>query len=395
MNAEMEADEAYLTGGPGHSTHLLQDLDQTGGPIQHWNGVASDLFCHSYRIHGKLSRARIAQVVELSYVLSFSPAVCSHAAVHVGWGESDDGKLTYNPLACPHIVSKLVDDESSLSTAVVTAPAASFNAAASSAARLAAFRSGALDGVVGVAAARQAAREVLGNGIGDRDGWDNEEDMPDGTIEEAGSRARRNKIEKGRVTASAEFRESRDVEGKSVQDVKEKERITVFKTRRTDVKVLELNALAEANLTATEYPSNEEMTAFIRARTNKPVAEKTTLLLKAKVEDLRNKPVLVKLHMEPGGYQEWLQQEQAAAAEKAAAAAAAKAEKVAAAAALVAAAAAKAAKAAPAAPPPAPHLRRPRHLHHPRNLRHLRHQSQARQRTRRRQSASGATANRS
>ena len=35
MSIEMEEDEVYLAGGPGHSTHLLQDLDQRGGPIQH------------------------------------------------------------------------------------------------------------------------------------------------------------------------------------------------------------------------------------------------------------------------------------------------------------------------------------------------------------------------
>eukprot|EP00966_Prymnesium_polylepis_P318565 7358073-Prymnesium_polylepis.1 len=363
----MEADEAYLSGGPGHSTHLLQDLDQRGGPIQHWKRIEEDLFCHSYRIHGTLSRARIAQVVELAYVLSFTPAVCSHAAVHVGWGEDADGKLIYNPLACPHIFSKLVDDESSLSTAVVAAPAQGVSTEASAADRLAAFRAGALDGVVGVAAARQAAREVLGNGIGDGDGWDNEDDMPDGTIDEAGSRGRRNKIEKGRVTASKEWRESKTAEGKSAEDKEEAARITVFKTRRTDMKVLELNATAEGNLTSTDYPSNEEMIAFIRARTNKPVpqTEKTATLLKAKVETLRNKPVIVKVFMEPEGYQEWLQKEEAAAAEKAAEKAAAKAEKAAAAAALVTAAAAKAAAAKAAAvpvppaqeappPPPAP-----------------------------------------
>eukprot|EP00966_Prymnesium_polylepis_P110787 2562929-Prymnesium_polylepis.1 len=75
----MEADEAYLAGGPGHSTHLLQDLDQRGGPIQHFKDILGHLICHSYRVHGSLSRPRIAQAVELAYVLSFSPAVCAHA----------------------------------------------------------------------------------------------------------------------------------------------------------------------------------------------------------------------------------------------------------------------------------------------------------------------------
>eukprot|EP00966_Prymnesium_polylepis_P059187 1371855-Prymnesium_polylepis.1 len=67
----MEADEAYLAGGPGHSTHLLQDLDQRGGPIQHEKGVLGDLICHSYRIHGTLSRQRIAQCTELGSGLMY------------------------------------------------------------------------------------------------------------------------------------------------------------------------------------------------------------------------------------------------------------------------------------------------------------------------------------
>ena len=76
MSAEMEADEAFLAGGPGHSTHLLQDSDQRGGPIQHMKDICSDLLCHSYRVHGNLSRARIAQTMELAYVLAFTP-VCA------------------------------------------------------------------------------------------------------------------------------------------------------------------------------------------------------------------------------------------------------------------------------------------------------------------------------
>ena len=75
------------------------------------------------------------------------------------------------------------------------------------------FRAGALDGVPGIAAARASAREVLGKGERNGDGWDNEEDMPDGTIDEAGSRARRNRNEKGSVIASANFRASRTAEG--------------------------------------------------------------------------------------------------------------------------------------------------------------------------------------
>ena len=121
MSIEMEGDDCYLSGGPGHSTHLLQDLDQRGGPIQHWKRILGALVCHSYRIHGALSRARIAQAVELAYVLSFTPAVCAYATTRVGWGEDADGMLNYDPLACPHIFSRLVDDESSVSTTIAAA----------------------------------------------------------------------------------------------------------------------------------------------------------------------------------------------------------------------------------------------------------------------------------
>eukprot|EP00966_Prymnesium_polylepis_P236340 5465534-Prymnesium_polylepis.1 len=193
MSAELEADEAYLAGGPGHSTHLLQDLDQRGGPIQHQKDILGNLICHSYRVHGALSRARICQAVELSYVLSFTPAICAYATTHVGWGEDEAGLLTYTPLECAHIVSRLVDDESSAaastSTAVVAAPpTAESLAVANDAERLALFKAGALDGYVGIAAARDATREILGKGTNPNDGWANAEDMPEGAIDEAGGR---------------------------------------------------------------------------------------------------------------------------------------------------------------------------------------------------------------
>ena len=321
MSIEMEGDACLLSGGPGHSTHLLQDLDQRGGPIQHWKRILGALVCHSYRIHGALSRARIAQAVELAYVLSFTPAVCAYATTRVGWGEDTDGKLKYDPLACPHIFSRLVDDESfaSTATAVVVPPSAESLHTATAAERLAMFRAGALDGVPGIAAARASAREILGKGERNGDGWDNEEDMPDGTIDAAGSRARRNRNDKGSVVASASFRASRDAEGKTAADKAAADRLKLFKARRTDMIALEFNTLAEAKLAAGEELSNDEMAGFIRARTNRPVPqkEKNAPALRATLATLRSKPVVIKLSMEPDGYGEWAAEAAASKAGKA------------------------------------------------------------------------------
>jgi hypothetical protein len=325
LSAEMEADEAYLCGAPGHSTHLLQDCDQRGGPIQHFKRIGGDLLCHSYRVHGSLSRARISQCVELSYVLSYTPAVCAYATVRVGWGEDTDGNLTYEPLAYQHIVSKLVDDESASSSSTTTLAPADW-AASSSSERLALFKAGALDGHVGIAAAREAMRETLGKGTRPEDGWANEEDMPDGTFGEAGSRSRRNRNDQGGIMASAQYRANVAIGGKTTADKEAAARIAVFKGWKTDAAVLELNAAAEGKLASNGKLSNEEMIGFIRARTNKPVpqAEKKAQLLEARLATLVGKPVVVKLPMQPDGYGEWLLQEQQAAATKAATKAAAK-----------------------------------------------------------------------
>ena len=112
MSAEMELeDEAYLVAPPGHSTHISAQLDQTGGPNQNFKDIASALVRHGYRVGGKLSKKRIAQQVEQALTLSFTPAVCSGATRRVGWGEDEQGHLTYAPLSDPRIVAQLVDDE--------------------------------------------------------------------------------------------------------------------------------------------------------------------------------------------------------------------------------------------------------------------------------------------
>eukprot|EP00966_Prymnesium_polylepis_P075018 1740351-Prymnesium_polylepis.1 len=94
MSAEMELeDKTLLVAPPGHSTHVLQQLDQTGGPIEHFKHIERDLVRNMYRLRGKLSKARIAQTVELGITLAFTPLNCSWATTHVGWGEDEEGKL--------------------------------------------------------------------------------------------------------------------------------------------------------------------------------------------------------------------------------------------------------------------------------------------------------------
>jgi hypothetical protein len=52
MSAMMELeDEAFLVAPSGHSTHLTQQLDKTGGPIQHFKRIMSALIRHYYRAH--------------------------------------------------------------------------------------------------------------------------------------------------------------------------------------------------------------------------------------------------------------------------------------------------------------------------------------------------------
>ena len=321
MSLEMEADEAYLAGGPGHSTHLLQDLDQRGGPIQHAKAVIGNLVCHSYRIHGTLSRARIAQCIELGYVLSFTPAVCAHATTRVGWAEAANGWLIYDPFACPHIVSRLVDDEADKDTVVAASVPQGPGAA-----KLAAFRAGDLNGLVGVASAREAAREVLGKGARPGDGWDNDEDMPDGVVGEAGGRARRNKNEKGGIMTSQAYRDAQMAEGKTAEEKAAAARVAIFKMWKLDASVLSMNALAEDKMESGEKATPDELIGFVRARTNKavPAAQKRVAQLTELAESLRGKPVVVRSTMQPDGYDAWQAGEQALAAEKMAAKAAAK-----------------------------------------------------------------------
>jgi hypothetical protein len=205
MSAEMELqDEAYLIEPCGHSTHITQQLDQTGGPIQHFKRIGRALLRNLYRLRGKFSRATIARAVELAYVLSFTPAVCSWATEHVGWGEDSEGRLVYDPLSRPHILARLDDDESP--AAAAPGPAV-VTENLSSQERLLAFHSGAMDGRAGIEAGRKAALEVLGRSTGENDGWSDVD--PNEAIEEDGSRARRNANPNGRIVGEQEFRDGR------------------------------------------------------------------------------------------------------------------------------------------------------------------------------------------
>eukprot|EP00966_Prymnesium_polylepis_P058455 1353691-Prymnesium_polylepis.1 len=144
--------------------------------------------------------------------------------------------------------------------------------------------------------------------------------MPEGAIDEAGGRVRRNKNEKGSIMASAAFRAGKATAEKTEAEKKEAERIKIFKERRTDEHALAMSALAEAKLAAGGKLSNDEMIGFIRARTNKPVpsAEKKGDKLEAKVKELKGKPYAIRLSIEPDGYTEWLKEQPSKDAPKAA-----------------------------------------------------------------------------
>ena len=313
MSAEMELeDKTFLIAPPGHSTHATQQLDQTGGPIQHCKRINGDLICNMYRVRGKLSKARIAQVVELGTVLSFTPLNCSWATEHVGWGEDSDGRLIYEPLSRPHILAEVHDDEEpappaatpQLPKKVSLLPPSALSASTTA---LAAFRAGALDGTPGIAAGRDAALAVLGRTKALGDGWADDEDMDEEVIEEEGSRARRRALPNGRLVSCKEFRDAKAASSTSAADAAAAEQLKAFKSRRLGERVLGENATAEGQLTATSLIKTVPlMVSFIRARTGLPVKEKGDDL-KAKVLALRNKPIVVCLGLEPEGYQAWLQ----------------------------------------------------------------------------------------
>jgi hypothetical protein len=339
MSAEMELeDRTFLVAPPGHSTHLTQQLDQTGGPIQHLKRIGRDLIRHSYRIGGKLSKSRIAQAIELALVLSFTPATCSWATDRVGWGEDAGGNLQYNPLSRPWIISQLVDDTDAIASSAIAditpppntaaTPATAANptphvtlltSPPTNAMALAAFRAGEMDGEPGLKAGRAAAQAVLGRSTKEDDGWDQAEDMEDGVIEEEGSRSRRSGLPNGRCVSSREFRESKAATRTSAADAIAAEQLKTFKVRKIMLRVLAENAIAETRLDAGDKMTHALMAAYIRARTDEPVGLKGSEALLRGVEAVRGKPLAIRPGMEPDGYPQWLLQvEQEEAARKAA-----------------------------------------------------------------------------
>eukprot|EP00966_Prymnesium_polylepis_P335900 7391233-Prymnesium_polylepis.1 len=131
-----------------------------------------------------------------------------------------------------------------------------------------------MDGEPGIAAGREAALAVLGRSKGEKDGWEDEEDMEE-VIEEEGSRQRRNSLPNGRIVGSAEFRAGKRSQGQAEIDAEAAKKLKAFKARRLNERVLAQNTIAEAELAGTgTIKAIEKMKAFIRARTDEPVKEK-------------------------------------------------------------------------------------------------------------------------
>ena len=121
--------------------------------------------------------------------------------------------------------------------------------------------------------------------------------------EEEGSAARRRALPNGRIVSSKEFREGKQTQEQSASDDAAKMALRGFKQRRLDARILTENATAEAQLTSTgAIKTVPLMISFVRARTNEVVKEKGEEL-KALVLSVRDKPLAIKLGLEPDGYQ--------------------------------------------------------------------------------------------
>ena len=310
MSLEMEADLALLSAPPCHSTHLTAKLDQRGGANQQLKTIATDLLCHSYRMHGSLSRARIAQVMELAVTLANTPAVSAYTAERVGWQEDERGYLEYRPLSRPHILAALTDDENAQSRA--TNAIANAHPAGSREARLLAFKQGQTDELQ---AAQNAFANVFGKGRREQDGWSNGEE--DDTLPEAGSRQRRNALPAGRIVAHESFRAAKADQKASKQKALVDATLKQFDERLVSEKVLAFNATAESTLVPVASApalmvkdaklNVDELKGFIRARTNKPVPSHLSKkeALQEEAERIRDKPIQVRLGLEPDDYAEW------------------------------------------------------------------------------------------
>lgn len=85
---------------PGHHTAVLQQADQEGGPIQHANRLLRELLrVECLKAPGtEIPKARQLRLIEMAVAGSHSPAIFAHACQRVGWSETEEGKLSYDPM---------------------------------------------------------------------------------------------------------------------------------------------------------------------------------------------------------------------------------------------------------------------------------------------------------
>ena len=172
-----------------------------------------------------------------------------------------------------------------------------------------------------IEAAKEATRQIFGNKTAKKpnDGWSDEEEAEEAGIAEKGARKRRNNVESGRIVASQKFRDDKAAQESGLLALKAKATVTEFKNFRTAVLTLGFNAEAEtalATLTVGQQLadvklSNDQLTAYIRARTGVPVPTdlKGKAALLGRVEQMRDAEaeagkatkLLVKLGDEPEG----------------------------------------------------------------------------------------------
>eukprot|EP00966_Prymnesium_polylepis_P332638 7388122-Prymnesium_polylepis.2 len=175
-----------------------------------------------------------------------------------------------------------------------------------------------MDGEAGIAAGREAALAVLGRGTGTKDGFDMAEDMEEEAIGEDGSRGRRKALPNGRLVGCEEFRAQKTATSRSAAEAEVAEREAGYKKTRLNERVLSESEEAEKKLEAGAFVSQALLVSYVRARTDKPVAEKGDVL-KQRADQLKKKSYAIRLGEEPDGYQAWLAEEAAKAAAKAAA----------------------------------------------------------------------------
>ena len=110
------------------------------------------------------------------------------------------------------------------------------------------------------------------------------------------------------VPSSARTRAEQGKEKRSAEEEKEAEKVKLFKKRRLDERVLADNATVDELLAKGEKISLKLKESYVRARTDKPVPEKGDTL-SARFDELKSKPVVVRLGEEPDDYPTWLAQQ--------------------------------------------------------------------------------------